>query len=156
MSRTSTIASRNKALAERRAVAASRHTHITLVEGPPCSGKSTYVKQHMQSGDVVVDYDALAVALGSPHTHDHPRTLWPFILQARDAVLDRMTRANPAPRAWIIRCEPTAMDRQMATDTVVLDVDADTCKARARANQRPAKWDQLIDEWHTKRGSAPL
>ena len=43
---------------------------ITIVLGPPCGGKSTYVAEQAQSGDVVVDYDALAQALGSPTPHD--------------------------------------------------------------------------------------
>lgn len=149
MSRAGLIAARNRAMAVRAASLGEQgHTHITLVEGPPCSGKSRYVQEHMEPGDLVIDYDAIAVALGSPTTHDHPADLVPFIHQARQALLERVTRASPVSRAWLISCEPTPSDRQLASATILLDVDADTCKERAHASGRPESWDTLIDEWH--------
>lgn len=33
---------------------------ITVVTGPPCSGKSTYVRTHARPGDIIVDFDAIA------------------------------------------------------------------------------------------------
>ncbi|MFC3238240.1 HNH endonuclease, partial [Streptomyces nitrosporeus] len=65
---------------------------VTLVCGPPCSGKTTYVRDRAQGGDLVVDWDALAQALGSPHPWDHPAPLTPFIAEARDAVTARLAR----------------------------------------------------------------
>ena len=36
-----------------------------VVCGPPASGKTTYVKQHMIPGDIVVDLDAIIDAIVS-------------------------------------------------------------------------------------------
>jgi predicted kinase len=127
-----------------------RGVHITLVTGPPCSGKTTYVQQHKQPGDLVIDYDALAVALGSGHEHDHPDTLWPFILTARDAVLDRLTRQHTVRNVWHIKCDPTPADRDTATETVTLAVPAEQCKARATADGRRPQTHTLIDDWWTR------
>lgn len=119
---------------------------VTLVTGPPCSGKTTYVREHMKPGDMVIDYDALAVALGSPSTHDHPDALRPFVLEARDAAVARVSR-TPGTTAWLIKGQPTVDERAMASRVVMLDVPADECKRRAEADGRPARWAGLIDAW---------
>jgi len=113
------------------------HTNITLVTGPPCSGKTTYVQQHMQPGDLVIDYDALAVALGSPDTHDHPKQLVPYIMQARDAVIDRIQRDRTLKQAWLIRTRPRPSDLAIATEHIALDTPREECLRRAIAAGRP-------------------
>ena len=36
-------------------------THgYTVVTGPPCSGKTTYILNHMAEGDIMVDFDRIA------------------------------------------------------------------------------------------------
>ena len=45
---------------------------LTVVVGPPCAGKSTYIRRMARSGDVLIDYDALARALGSDRAHEAP------------------------------------------------------------------------------------
>ena len=42
---------------------------IHVVTGPPCAGKSTYIREHAADGDVLVDYDELAQALGRKELH---------------------------------------------------------------------------------------
>ncbi len=37
---------------------------INVIVGPPCAGKSTHVKVNSTIGNVLVDYDELAMALG--------------------------------------------------------------------------------------------
>lgn len=46
-----------------------------VIYGPPGAGKTTYIAEHRKVGDVVIDMDALAVALGSPDYHDHPSSI---------------------------------------------------------------------------------
>lgn len=58
-------------------------TNIVLIAGPPCAGKSTYAQQHAEPGDMVIDYDLIAAAIGSPDHHDHPASLRPAIVRAR-------------------------------------------------------------------------
>jgi hypothetical protein len=129
-------------------------SHVTLVSGPPCSGKSTFVAERKRPGDVVVDYDALAVALGSPDSHDHPDELRVFVLTARDAVVAELS-SRPGCRVWVIKGQPSQADLVMASEHVVLDVPADVCRARAVAAGRPERWLGLIDEWWAHFGELP-
>ena len=151
MGRAEALAAREKFKAR-----AEPQLEVILVTGAPCSGKTTYVQRHMQPGDLVVDYDALAVALGAGDTHDHPKALYPFVLAARDTVLRQIAAEEcKLRRAWVIRCDPTQADYDLASRVVALDTPADECKARARADGRPAKWPALIDAWHARRRISP-
>ncbi|WP_326659602.1 AAA family ATPase [Streptomyces sp. NBC_00385] len=124
---------------------------VTLVCGPPCSGKTTYVRDRAQPGDLVVDWDALAQALGSPHPWDHPAPLTPFIAEARDAVTARLGRSHAVENAWLIATAPRDADRQRlapaGATVVVLATDEDECVRRARQDSRPAGTIEAIESW---------
>lgn len=138
-----TLRARRDQLRTRRA--GTTTAHITVVTGPPCSGKTTYVNEHAKSGDVVIDYDALAVALGSPDTHDHPEHLRPVVTATWVAAITEARRSDN--RVWLVRVNPSATDLATATDVVTLDVPAEECKRRARLAGRPESWAAAIDAW---------
>lgn len=41
---------------------------LTVITGPPCGGKTQYARKHALPGEVIVDFDAIAVELGSAAT----------------------------------------------------------------------------------------
>jgi hypothetical protein len=124
-------------------------TKLTVVAGPPASGKTTYVREHKQPGDLVIDMDALAVALGSDVSHGHDERILPFVFAARDGALERMGRPNDIGRVWIIRGAPSNRERRewWQATVVVLETPADECKRRAAEAGRPSIWADLIDAW---------
>lgn len=124
---------------------------VIVVAGPPCSGKTTYVQAHATPGDLVVDYDQLAAALGSPDTHDHPEALHPFALEAREAVLARLRRPNHLRRAWLVTTSHTPEQLVEAAEVIELEVEQAEAHRRARAAGRPQLWHELIDDWFTIR-----
>jgi 5-methylcytosine-specific restriction endonuclease McrA len=128
-----------------------QHTaRITLVCGPPCSGKTTWVHEHAEPGDLVLDWDALAQALGSPHPWQHPPALRPFIAEARDAALARLDRAHNLSAAWIIATAPRQADRDRlapGASVVLLATPEDECVRRARRDGRPADTIEAIEAW---------
>ena len=109
---------------------------------------------HAESGDVVLDWDAMfAAATGRP-------------LHARTAEDDRMARAvegrfedrlfeaiarNPAGRILVVRSAPKRWTRERyrrlwAADVVMLDTPADECLQRLARSGRPAEATSMTAE----------
>lgn len=122
---------------------------ITVVTGPPCSGKSTYVRNHAKPGDIVIDFDTLAQAFGSPAPHDHPAATRHVTIMARRAAIAAALTVNGAD-VWIvdgnISRERLRGYQQVGARIVGLEVDPAELHARA-ARGRPKLWHRLIDEW---------
>ena len=86
---------------------------LTVVTGPPCSGKSAYVRERARPGDVVIDFDVAAQAFGSPVGHDHPAAVlavaraawWPAVRAALDC-------HRRGARVWVVDTDPPSHRRQ--------------------------------------------
>ena len=131
-------------------------TPTTVVCGPPGAGKTSYVRQHAQPGDLILDVDALYMALSGQPMYDKPAELLPFVIEARDAVIERLRQRSRANHAWVITLAPTESERQPyaedGADVVVLATPAEDCLARITADPERARWDgwtQLVESWWT-------
>lgn len=111
---------------------------VTLVCGPPASGKSTYVEKHKGPDDLVVDLDIIASQMAGTSLHS-----WGFkwlggAVRKRNEMLANLHKeeAKRHPMAWLIATEPKAEDRQWWVDrlgvsgVVVIETNAATCEAR--------------------------
>jgi hypothetical protein len=124
---------------------------LTVVTGPPCSGKSTYAWSRAQPGDIVVDFDRIAQALGSGSPHDHPDAVrWVAIAARRAAVNSAIIQHEKGATVWLVHSRIPAKDMERylraGAEVVTLDVDPAELHARA-ARERPERWHTLIDEW---------
>jgi predicted kinase len=125
---------------------------LTIITGPPCSGKSTYARQHALPGDIIIDFDTIAQALGSPATHGHSNHIWKVTADARDAAITAAVRchANGA-RVWIADSKPTTAKRAWyaAKGARFADLDATAAELhrRATAAGRPPRWHARIDQF---------
>lgn len=129
---------------------------LTIICGPPCSGKSTYAHDHAAAFDVVIDLDAIASGLsGQPlHSWDRERWLQPA-LRKRNAMLAYLSRNPRWKRAWFIIGEPKAEHRAwwakqlQPIEVVVLATPAQACIERARKdNQRNLeRTTNAIESW---------
>jgi HK97 family phage prohead protease len=124
---------------------------ITVVVGPPCSGKSTFVDEHAKDGDVVVDFDRLAAAFGSKTAHDAPYAIRNVTHAAREAAIDLILAGIEAD-AWIIHSSPTPewMSRYETAGAQVQELDPgiDACLTRAREDSRPEWTEDAINRWY--------
>jgi hypothetical protein len=124
---------------------------LTVVSGPPCSGKTTFVAKRRRPGDLVVDYDDLAQALGSPVRHGHA----PAIRRATKLVRDAAIRAaisehRRGARVWIVDTKPPPdrLDQYGRAGARLVTLRVDRAELHRRADaERPALWHSLIDRW---------
>lgn len=128
---------------------------VVLVCGPPAAGKSTWVADHAEPGDRVVDLDQICRRLGSKDPHQHPQHILDQARRARLAEETQVARMT-AGTAWVIRTMPEPDRRARhaaaldATEVVVLATPAEVAKARAEQDSRPAWTGAVIDRWWSR------
>lgn len=122
---------------------------IHVVTGPPCAGKSTYVSEHAADGEVTIDFDTIAQALGSKSPHDAPAEIREVAFEARRAAIDALIAGGHD--GWVIHTSPTdeQMQRYLDHDAEVHEINPgmDECLARAKADGRPERVSEAIREW---------
>ncbi|MER7813653.1 HK97 family phage prohead protease [Streptomyces sp. NPDC006798] len=124
---------------------------ITVVIGPPCAGKSTYVGERRADGEVVVDYDKIAGAFGSTAPHAATGSIREVAFAARKAGISRILRGVEAD-AWIIHTSPRPDQmgryREAGAELVLLDPGMEECLARAVTDNRPEGTADAIRQWY--------
>lgn len=135
---------------------------IVVVTGPPCGGKSTYIKDRAKSGDVIIDMDRIALALTTDDTASHSyssEVRW-IAMQARKAAVKEALfqfASRRGPTAWIIHTDPTADERSQYrlrnAQIVEINPGKDVClerlKSRPEVNQPIAR--KVISDYFEKR-----
>jgi len=112
---------------------------LTIICGPPCSGKSSYVAKHKAEYDLVIDLDVIAVELGAPSLHNWDRDafLAPAIRKRND-MLGNLSRYKNHNHAWFIATAAKRSQREWwqrmlePEDIIILKVTADECARRAQ------------------------
>ncbi len=125
---------------------------VTLIYGPPCSGKTTYVRELAHHGDIIVDWDDLAREAGSTREHDHlPQ--YAAAAGRRRMELERDIADMTTGTAWIIRTLGNPTERQQAAERLRatllrIDPGGAECIHRAHHTGRPPATDELIIRWY--------
>lgn len=127
---------------------------LTVITGPPCAGKTTYLHEHATPGDITIDFDQLAQALGSPVTHGHDPSHHFVTIAARNAAIaEAITWHRRGTPVWIIDASPPAarLRQYTAADAGFVRLTAPTSELyrRATAADRPREWRDRIDQWIT-------
>lgn len=134
---------------------------LIIVHGPPCSGKSTYVREHMGERDVCFDYDKIANALTGKQLHtladkNHAR---PMVLAARHAMLESYRQHTGGIRDFYVITSSQSPAFWAAMDayhpkTVEMGTDMNTClKWLAQDESRTEKqtWETIIRNWFDRK-----
>ena len=110
---------------------------ITIVCGPPASGKTTYVKNNMHLGDFVVDLDAIRCAVAFTEKDHRTDNLVSAVIEIRDYIYSMITRGKiETQHCWIIACLPKKEDRdqmrrRFGANLISLEVSRTECMRRA-------------------------
>lgn len=127
---------------------------VYIVHGSPLSGKSSYVKEHMEDGDLVYDYDAIMSAISGLPLHGRSTNLHSYVIAMRDVIIAKLKSETKIKTAWIIITRPTDDFKQslvgLNPEYVWLRVDVDTARQRLADNpdgRDQVKWSAAIDRY---------
>lgn len=128
---------------------------ITVVCGPPAGGKTTYVNEHQQAGDIVIDMDALCVALGSPDPHEHPAPIKRVAGSARVSAIRKVIDLHLD--AWVIDTwlRTQTLRDHPETRYVLLDPGQTVTLQRAERDGRPDAALDAIRRWYLNPPALP-
>lgn len=113
---------------------------LTIVCGPPASGKSRYVSERARASDMVIDLDAIGAALTGSTARDWSRKYIKAAAIERNRLLASLAGEPKCREAWFVVSEPDGewrrwwQARLVPREVVVLTVDAETCVARIRSD----------------------
>lgn len=125
---------------------------VYLIYGAPCSGKSTYAKEHKKSGDIVCDVDRLfsAISLNEEHQTELYAQEVASMLYKELVEIIRDRRGN-WKNAFVISLANTkeqvqrAKNQIKADECIFIDTPYEVCMERAK--ERPFYFNWLIQEW---------
>jgi hypothetical protein len=131
-------------------------SRVTVLWGPPCSGKSTYIRERATGHDIVIDLDRIALALaveGTPN-HSYARHHRKLALDAREAIIHRaVVMAADDVRVWVVDSNADAAKRAewkaLGAEIVMLDTPREVCEQRA-ASERPPAVRGLLARWYAQ------
>lgn len=126
---------------------------LYVVTGPPASGKSTWVQERAQPGDIVIDFDLLALALTGPGAahHGHRDPLAKVTFQARRAAIREALKYASSHEVFVIHATPKSADAALYTEhgaeTVVIDPGRDVVLERC-SRMRPSDSVEGVNRWY--------
>lgn len=131
---------------------------IHIITGPPCGGKSTYIGKHAKRGDLIVDYDELAMTLGCAEKWNPVGIVQRATQKARAAAIKTATN-NPKAESWIIQSRLSEELRKeyesLGAEIVEIDPGKETCIERAKRDGRPKNIFLAIEGWYAgKKGGS--
>lgn len=135
-----------------------KRRQIYLVYGPPLAGKSTYVKDTMDEGDLIIDLDNIWQAISGCDRYIKPGRLKAIVFKLRDNLLDaakyKLGRWN---NCYIIGGYPLISERErlcreLGAREIFIDTSKEECLARLEADalRNKEEWAKYIDDWFGK------
>lgn len=127
-----------------------------LVTGAPCSGKTTFARDRMEEGDLIIDIDDIWQQISGQPRYVKPNSLKPIVFATRAAQEEQVRMgAGTWRNAFIIRSLPLAMDRtriaqQLNAEIITIEATKDECLARLRNNpqgRNVAEYEQYINDY---------
>lgn len=130
---------------------------VFLVYGAPLSGKTTWVKENMSQGDLVVDMDSIWECISAQQRYVKPTKLNPVAFRMRDTLIDCIEyRVGNWNCAYLIGGYPLQSERErlcksLGAREVFIDISMEECMARIEGSGRDAnEWRRYIEQWFSR------
>jgi len=99
--------------------------------------------------------DALYYAISGLDWYKKPECLLPFVCEARDAVINRLSKPINIKRAWVIRSGAKKKEREklreeLGANVVVIETSLHECISRISKDERRSNfevWEKLVRRW---------
>lgn len=130
---------------------------LTVVTGPPASGKTTWVQQQAQPGDIVIDFDALANTLSAStaDNHNHTSEVVAVTKATRKAAITAATAHANTVDVYLIHSTPSVRTVQRyrydGARIVVVDPGYEVTMDRCR-RLRPTAMIEAAERWYREHG----
>ena len=130
-----------------------------IICGPAGSGKSTYVRNNMRPGDLVVDLDAIYAAISYLANHRKPSQLADSALSVYKYLVDSIdpdASNNTFPNAWVIASGARISERKFLKDrlnakVILFDVGVQECLRRIESDDERkgygTPWGKIVTGW---------
>ena len=135
------------------------HRQVYLVYGAPLSGKTSWVKDNMCEGDLIIDMDSIWECISGCDRYIKPNCLKSVVFKTRDTLLDavkyRLGRWN---NAFVIGTYPLQSERErllkeLGAREVFIDVPQSECISRLEScadGRDKDEWMKYIEDWFSK------
>lgn len=122
---------------------------VFLVYGSPCSGKTTWVREHAELDDLIIDIDSIWECISNTDRYHKPNRLKANVFGVRDCLIDQVKiRKGMWRDCYIIGGYPLRTDRDRICDLlraepIFIDEPMETCMSRADNDA----WKEYIKDW---------
>lgn len=135
------------------------HRQVFLVYGSPLSGKSTWVKDNMVEGDLIIDVDNIWQCVSGLNRYQKPARLKGIVFKLRDELLNAVKyRLGKWNNAYIIggyplQSERERLSKELGAREIFIDTSKEECLRRLEAldgGRDKEEWSKYIEEWHKR------
>ena len=128
---------------------------VYLVYGPPRAGKTTWVRENMTEGDLVVDMDNVWECVSGCERYVKPKRLNAVAFKVRDVLIDAVKyRLGRWRNAYVIGGYPLSSERErlcreLGAREVFIDATKEECIQRAEGMDKDSAedWKKYVEEW---------
>lgn len=130
--------------------------HVYLVYGSPLSGKTTWVNDVKNEGDLIVDIDSIWQCVSGCDRYVKPKVLNACVFSVRDCLLDAVKyRRGKWLNAYVIGGYPLISERErlcreLGAEEIFIDTSRDECLRRLAAcndGRNIGEWTGYVIDW---------